>query len=550
MIALTACISMRATDITLQMGENVINVTDWMVNATYKVQTTGKVVIDAATVFEVSCDGTTYEHQYASGAQHGAYHYEVDAEAGQVISMVCSFFMANGTSIWVSENGAGPVPISVQQVSPATNVKFGWQHAGQMSVNFNKPVTFDNIQLVAKGRKYGVEEATAWAGISCNLKSAIVRAIQEGSMKEGDPFVVRIEGLADQTDPTNKYGGDGVLELSYLAPALQGKLKSAQVNGTELVQNELNSYTMLSYYDAKGEDGVIRLEFDKKVMSAENVKIIMGNIDRSNEGLYYQGDVPFSIEENALVIDLRGELRSYARLFSGVDLEAMDVMLESAFTTLTLSVTNVVDMDGNPMESESQGAVGSYSFQMNYKEINDNIVMDGDREEDMEGSLKQIGDDVYVWIDQELKSIEGLHLYFKVIDEGQGQDEDGNPIYVDAMVSMGEEDIQTIESNDGEGVVLCFTIPELTWLLAEEEEAIAAAIGQPLRIVLQVKTKNGMPHDLIINYILDSPETGIRQAAQGRTQSPHAFWLSGQRAELAAGRKGILIKGGKKILCR
>lgn len=546
-LALFLCIQVYATDITLHEGENKINVSDFMVNATYTAKTTGKVVIDASTAFEVTCNGQTYVHSYAPGAQHGAYHYEVNAETGQVITLVNNMFFNNGTSIWVSENGAGPVPVTVQQVSPKSGVAFGWAHAGQMTINFNKSVTFDNLNLVAGGRKYEVDEVTAGSSVGCNLRNAIEKALTDGSMKEGDQFVVRLEGLCEVSDPTNLYNGNGVLEIPYLAPAMQGKMVSATADGQAIQIGTINNYTMLSYYDPEGQNGQIKFEFDKKVKKAERVCLRMGELDRSSEGLYYEGNVPYTIDGNTLTVDLRTELRSYARLFPGVDLEAMEVAGTEPFTTISLSLVNVTDESGNPMASDAIGTVGSYTYTFNYKEISDNIVMDGDRPEDVEGSEKAEGDYVQLWIDQEVKSIDGIYVYFKVVDEGQGVDADGNPAYVEGSAQVAEKEIKIISSDSFDGTVLGFTIPKLQKQIEIGGAYIPAAAGQPLRVVLKVKTMNGMPHDLSINYVLRSNADGIGSVQANVQKLENHYNLNGQPIGDAQAR-GIVICGGKKIL--
>lgn len=546
LLALSVSVVMSATDIVLHEGENVISVSDWVVNATYTVKNDGTIVVDAFTLFQVSSQGVTYEHTYAPGSKHGAYHYEVNAKAGDVINVVNTFFMGKG-SVWVTENGSGPVPISIEQISPTAGVAFSWTRAGQMTVNFNKQVIYDNIYLVAGTKKYSVDEATAGSNVGCNLTNAIRTAITDGAMKPGDEFVVRFEGLREMLDDANLYNGTGILEIKYFAPGLQGRLVSSTVGGTALKEGVVNGYNLLSYYDTEGEDGIFRFEFDKAVKKVEGARLVMGLLDRSSEGLYYQEYLPVKIDGTVVSIDLRGDLRSYARLFAGVDLEALELKDTEAFTTIALALINVTDEQGNPMNSDAQGSVGSYTFTMNYKEIVDNIVMDGDRDVDVDGAEKRVGDDVQLWIDQQVKSIEGISIYFKVVDEGQGTDEEGTPVYVDGEVKVPASAIETVSTDPYDGTVLRFVIPELKKQIELDGAYIPAADGQKLRVVLQVKTNNGMPHDLVIEYVLRAEATGIEAVpSQAKTQGA-MYKLSGQRVSRPTGR-GIYVIGGKAVL--
>lgn len=554
MVALLACGLTYATDFTLHEGENKINVNDFVVNATYTAKSTGKVIVDAFVVFDkVECNGTTYSYDYTPGAQHGAYHYEVNAEAGQVISIVSSFFLNNGTSIWISENGAGPVPVSIQQVSPARDQTYSWAHAGMMTINFNKSVVFDRAYLVAGGKKYAIDEASVGSSIGCKLKDVIEKAQEEGSMKTGDRFIVRFEGVREMADPTNLYNGNGILEIAYLAPAPQGRMVSAKADGQDIHASILNSYTILSYYDTDGEEGLLKFEFSKNIKSILRPRLRMGDLDRSAEGLYYEGDVPYSIDGKVLTIDLRGELRSYARLFPGVDLEAMEVSGTQPFTTISLALVNIIDEDGNPMATEQDGNVGSFAFTFNYKELEDNIVMDGDRSEDAEGSMKAAGDVVQLWIDQELKSIDGVSVFFKVVDDGQGVDDEGNPVYVDGKTELPLTDISILSSDPIDGCVIGFTIPQLQSQVELGGPVIPAADGQPLRIVIKVRTANGMPHDMAINYIFRSTEDGITtedgisRITPTAVRNAASYGIDGLPVSGKSAR-GIVIIGGKKYM--
>lgn len=549
-MALFVSAAMYATDFTFVEGKNVLNAKDMVVNGTYTVKNTGKVLLEAAQVFaEVSCNGTTYTHSWVPGSTHGNYHYEVEAQAGQTIKVYDGFFMNSGTSLWITEMGTGPVPVNVQSVSPAQGAVFTWNQAGMMSVTFNKVVTMSGIKLLTPDNTaYDVSEIYVSNTISCNIKSALESAFADGKLAQGQTFRIRIEGICDINDKTNLYAKTGILSITYVAPALQGVMTDAKVNGYTLSEGGMNTYSVLSFYDPDGEDGLFVFTFDKGVKSVAAVKLRMGDLDRSTEGLYYEKEAPYSIQENKILVDLRGELRSYARLFPGVDLEAAGVLSEAAFQTINLSLAQVIDINGNTMASPGIGTVGSYSFNMGFKEIEDDIVMDGDREEDMEGRVKEENSRVQLWIDQQVKSIDGVSVFYQVPDIGQ----EGDSVYVQCEARIPAASIETLMSDPLDGTVLGFNMPaEFKGKVdvGGQQQDSYAEKGSTLRVQLSVKTMNGMPHDLVINYFYKEDTTGICELPREEKASERQaiYNLQGQRV-LDTNCRGVYIIGGKKVL--
>lgn len=536
-VSLAYCVCASALDITFVEGKNVFNAAYQAVNGSYVAKNNGKVLIEAMEEFQVMCNEAKYTHQYVPASSHGAFHYEVDVKAGETITISTAFLFNSPATIWITEGGEGPVPVKIENATPAIGSKFTWDRAGQLTINFNKAVTAKAIKFVANNVNYQVDEVSMGTNVALNVKNAIEEATKDGNLKEGERFGVRFEGLCDAEDAKNLYNGTGILDVVYIAPAVQGQLTAAMADGQDI--NPITAsfpYTFLSYYDAEEDNGVISLEFSRKVGGVSNVYISMGNLDMSDVGQYYREQIKPTIKDNKVIIDLRGKLRSLARMFPTYDPEAggEGSQMEFDVNHISMQVDYVVDESGNPFAAPGSGSIGSYGFVFNYKEIKDNIVMDGDNCQ--ENDVVTDGQNIRLWIDQELKQIERLLVTYYVLDESAGAaTEEGSEYYTVASVEVKAADITVTKDPDG-GCIVSFNIPEMK----------GAAKGQRVIATLSVKTMNGMPHDLSIKFWYGETPTGIGNVTSAKAFNGQAFDIMGRKANI--NMPGFYIINGKKYM--
>lgn len=535
--------------------------------ATYTAKTTDVLNISSPEVFaSVECNGETYGYKVVYGTETGAYKYSFNVEEGQTVTFKSDMWMNPGTRVYITE---GVLKLAVTNINPGTQGQpFPWSSQGMVTVNFNKFVTATKayIQCPAlQNKQFNVDDARLGgsSSLSCNITNALNEAYEAG-LQPNMPVLVKFEGIKDEDKVA--YAGTGVLTLTYLAPKQQGRLVSATTNDGKTALD--GTYTFKSYFDTEEKDGLFVFEFSTNIkqigdagLGVGGAVLSMGNLDQITEGRYYSKALPYEIKENKIIVDARGELRSLARMFPSVDFteEETDERFIIDNTHINLALNNVVDTNGNFIYSSAQGSTGTFSYTFNYYEIEDNIVMDGDREEDKEGSVKEEGSRIQLWIDQEVKKIDGVKVYVKV-DNNQGyevgENEEQIPIYGTAEIIINPEDIKTLSTDPDDGTVIGFNLPASLKVTMQDGSSSEGAnmectpvVGSTIRLVLQVTTTNGMPHDLVINYIYkEDLTTGIDNVNDNLNPNLNgvAYNIIGQRVK--ADTKGIVIINGKKVV--
>lgn len=543
--------AVMAENYTFEEGENAL-VLHVSVNGTYTVKQTGKIIIETMDQgFTITCGGVTATPKtvYTDGGYNT--RYDLQAQAGDVISITSSFCMNN--KLRITELGEGQIQIKTVSITPAASTTFSWNTSGMVTVQFNTPITASSATVVYGGKSYSVDGfRVSNQFVSFNITNAINEAYSNG-LTEGKTLQIRITGITDLYDNTNKYGGTGNYIFAYKAPHQQGTMTSAVVNGQNL-QLGMNTYTFQSFYATDSEDGIFTFEFSKPVQSIQNATITMGNLDQSTIGKYYHEELNdvVKIEGNKVTIDVRGKLRSLARMFPSVDMSQEvtdpDERGYVDYENISLAISNVIDENGNSMYSSAQGSVGSFSYTFRYNEIEDNIAMDGDGIS--EGDAVVCDQTIRLWVDQKVKSVNGIKVSYKVpqavIEEETAAkgyalldepiDGEDLPDYATVTVDLDMSGV-SIE-DDPDGCIVVFKIPSEMPNAVEEEQ---------VRVVVDVTTTNGMPHDLVINFFYNAVPTTIDAITTAKPVAVNAAYnLAGQRVNDNA--KGLIIMNGKKVL--
>lgn len=549
-MALLFTVNANAANSILTEGKNVVPMNNGN-TATFTMPSTDKITIGITESLVVECAGNNIPYNYMPSSLIGAYVYEFNANEGDVIK-----FSGNSISTSTVINiTVGSIDLKLESVSPKDNAIFNWSSQGMVSVTFNKKILLNTVKLYnpTNGMSYNVDELAIHNNqIGFNITTALAQAFEDG-IQPGKAMLIQFEGIREADDPTQMLGGNGKLSLRYGVPQPQTRLESTMVGETALNLGTNEGYNFMSYYPVDVEDGKFVFTFSNDIKEISGARITMGNLDQSTSGRFYYENLEPQIEGNKVTVDARGVMRSLARMFPSVDFETGNEEGRGQIDVnhISFALANVIDVNDNPAYSNQQGSVGTFSYTFTYKEIVDNIIMDGDRPEDREGCVKNSNDRVQLWVDQQLKSIDGVAIYINV-DNGQGVDEEGNQVYAQALITMKPEQIETLMSDPIDGTVIGFNMPQLKAMVEESgteevvEKEYEAAPGTIIRVVLQVTTTNSMPHDLVVNYYYKQDPTGITEIKNTLSSNGKTYNLAGQQVSNAA--KGIVIMDGKKII--
>ena len=265
-------------------------------------------------------------------------------------------------------------PLKITGYSPEEGSTFD-VIKGTVNLEFNKKVSISGC-LVTFGNQTlnpGVLVQNAYASV--DVKKQIMAAYNNGSLHEGDEIKFTFSGIKDAK--TNALLNDnGTFEVTYTAPAKPMSLvSSVNTPSAGIPVTDFKSYYM------KGDaTSVVTVTFSDAIGSVGGVTLTFGNIDGTGENdapsQYYREEVPYTIDGKNIVIDFKGKLRRFADMLPGVDLSTIGPQFQDRFKTMNLSINGVNDVNGNLAYSDGQGALGSYGFVYNFKEIDYSVATD------------------------------------------------------------------------------------------------------------------------------------------------------------------------------
>lgn len=499
LIGLLSVVSANAADYTLKEGLNVLT-SYTAANCTFVATKTGRVVIEAQEVYGVTCKDNTYQFKFTPGANYSYVCEVTDVTKGDVVSIKSGWVQNSGSKIYITSLGEGEtIPVTLVSSTPANNGNFSWNTSGRISMSFNKAVRFSKIQLITS-TIHTIYEVTNILldnnNLTLDVSDIVMKALEDGTMAPGSRFAIQVIGLRDRDDETCVYQGPNgaMLQMVFIAPQPRYGFVDATIGTEHLSYTTANQYRMKSYYDPSNDaDGILEVEFENDVKSLENVILSMGNIDLISAGKYHRSNLKYSIDGKKVIIDLRGELRSLHALFPNIVESTEDgatELLEFNTDHLTISMNNVVDVNGNPFYSSLPGAIGSFSFTMGYEEIADNLVVDGENVAD--GDAVKAGQEISLWVNEPV-TFDAINVAYYVpvaASQSEVMDSDSDLGYEIKNITLN--DYTVTPSSDG-GIIITFTLPEMP----------GGVEGQPVVVsFVNVKSSNGIPHEMIVKFVL------------------------------------------------
>lgn len=201
---------------------------------------------------------------------------------------------------------------------------------------FDRAVEVAEASIVTPGGEVPVEESFSSDAFYhlyyCMVSGQLKQMANDGKLKAGDTFSVRLKGVCDAADKDVLLGKDGTLTVEYTLAALPAKLVSiSPEDGSKLK----------SYYAPGDKDAQVVVTFDSPLSSCAQVQYSYGDME---SGTLKRVDVPFTLDKERIIVD-----------FGGIQLDK--VSLEGA-TAISLRVGPVKAENGELVEGNAQGAPG------------------------------------------------------------------------------------------------------------------------------------------------------------------------------------------------
>lgn len=487
--------------------------------ATFTATTDGVITYSSTNTYEMrpytAADYKTEVEQFnrtgAAGGYSGQHSYDFKVTAGTVYYFYLSFAM--GTSDFTLTM-AGDAKVELNTASPELNSVYNLTSGGgQMSWNFNKPVTFSNATLqIGDNAAESISVITTSNSLFTNdVQAKVWNAMKNGTAHEGDKFVVTITGIALASDATVLYNGDGILKAEYTI----GKKPISLVS----TENFTSYGDFLSFYSTKNDNGVVKLQFDGKLTTDTTIvtNIRFGNLDKDFEGEYYYENVTpvLSDDGTALIINLQGKRRRQVDMLP-------DQASDTKYETIILHVAGVKDSEGTYAYSDGQGSLGSYDCIYNFKEITANIAVDYDPASGGEIT----GNSIEVWIADESKlSYDGVRFTYT---------KDGETKTADVAKSLITKEVDT---EDKTANILTIPVPDDVF-----------GAKDIVLTFINLESADGSDYSSVLTATYSTATSGISQILrddEDTDNAPH-YNIAGQRISPTA--KGINIVKGKKII--
>lgn len=312
---------------------------------------------DAPTVYTDATFATPAETQFTFGGNYDNNTCTLKCTGGTKYYLGYSFIMNGGTLSLTF--GSEAASIELTGVSPEEGSVFDISY-GQLDLTFNQNVTVGSGTMTAGGTTEALAVNTHGAYVSVSVGQKLMELYGNSSIKEDDDIKFTFSGVAPTADPTALYNGTGELTLTYKA----GPEPLTLVSSTNTPSSDKPVTTFYSYYmkNNGSGDGIVTLTFSGELNLEEGNKpvarLCFGN---QEAGEYYEEELPVNMLGNSmLMINLKGKLRRSADMLPSVT---------TAYETITLKVTNVLDKAGNHAYSGVQGLMGSYYFLYDFKEV-------------------------------------------------------------------------------------------------------------------------------------------------------------------------------------
>lgn len=396
-----------------------------------------------------------------------------------------------------------PSPTSAQKMSLSANYR--------LTVAFDMPVKYTKCTLEAGGQSAQMYVESSNATLTVNWFEQIMQWYADGVLGDGSELTVKFTGIRDVTDANNRYGENGGrLELKYAMAA-----KPAQVVASSGTPADGVKY-FDSYYLPGGDDGVVSLTFDRALSEAGGLtaQILYGDLDNQDFDMYIERP-PVSVDGNTVKVDLRGKSRLSRDMVPGLPAQPY----------IALTLTNVMDADGQYVWTGSMSSPRSFGFSYSFREVQYTVAADWTP---LPGKLLKSGDDMEIWV------LNGKYIAFNSVDFSYIKDGE----YVTTSVPYSQLTVGD-DPDDANARLFNLKVPEIK---ADADSKIKVTFGGLL-------CADGQDHssDIEVSYSADG--SGV-MAIDEESGAGAIYDLHGRRMATPRLAPGIYVRDGKKFIIR
>lgn len=465
-------------------------------------------------------------HSYTAGGQLISYQ---KLEAGHTYYIYAGMTIMS-SSLVIRE---GDTKIELVDSSPSVNPESPYYYNGKFSasrsyridLDFNYPVTVGNCFLIAGGERQQVAPVVSNATVSFDVNDVVMNFYHQGLLKEGDTMTLRVLQIKDATNPDNKLGENGRLEIDFAMEAKPAELVETIGFSQKSTDNPLNSY-----YFADDDAAEMRLVFDREISadSTPVAQITYGNPDNLDLGLYNES-VPGVITDSVVSFDFSGKLRRRIDMIPGADPSQLPL-------ALFVSYTGIYTPDGQRAYTGMMSNPTGFSTSYNINELQYSIAADF---VPARGTSLKSGQEMEIWV------MNGSKIRYEdiCIDYVENGEQKTAAVEKDKIVATVDS-----YSASGDDMLFNFPLPEFN-----------ADAGSEMTVYMKgLVCADGLDHanDVRGNYV--SGESGvIGVESVGLDMTGDVFDITGKcvlrcatRSQVSSLEKGVYIFGGKKIIVR
>ncbi len=262
----------------------------------------------------------------------------------------------SSTTTFICELIPGDQKPELTALEPAEGETLDITYMGIITMRFNLPVTMGEATLSAGGASEPVNVNYANGYYSVSVKDAVYGWLSDGTAHGGDAVTLTIRDVCLESDPTNVYGDDGTLALTWVCPDMPAS-----------VVEESWPETFYSYWEEGDPDGIVTLTFSSDLLSMEDgqtAKATVGYGMREGEDAEYYTETldteKVTVEGNVLKVDFTGVSRTRAEMLPGASTE---------YTEVLVTINYVLDAGGQYCWTDVQGGIASYQRNIDYVDL-------------------------------------------------------------------------------------------------------------------------------------------------------------------------------------